>query len=176
MRIRLSEIRRFIRGRILAENLQLQQSKMWDPDGELVPELQEISRYGCGYQGAEEVAVGTLSDSPFLTDEQRSMLTGIDTDPMGDPYEGDQWEYQISWEGDHYECHNYTNISNWGTSMPQPQSGRNVVFHTEEEVIDWIKDLTHAAIEFSVSHEMVDKGEFGYADPSEEYTSPSRWS
>ena len=172
MKMRLSEVRRFIRGRIIAESLTLDQSKLVEPDDMLVPALQEISRYGCGAQGVDTVAVGYISDSPFLTDEQFELITSIDTDPMGDPYEGDQWEYQIGWDenSQSYTCHNYTNMSNWGTSMPQPKSGNKVKFQTEEEVINWIEDMTHAAIEFAVSHEMVPKGEFGYADPGPEYT------
>ena len=170
MRIRLSEIRRFIRSSILAENLTLDRSKLVEPDDMLVPELQTISGFGSGYQGSADVAVGYITDSPFLTDEQIEMLITIDTDPMGDPYEGDQWEYQISWDGDHYQCYNYTNIQDWGTSQPLPRSGSKQVFQTEDEVIGWIKEMSHAAIEFAVSHEMVPKGEFGYANPGPEYT------
>ena len=106
------------------------------------------------------------------TTEQEELLASIDSDPMGDPYEGNQWEYQIAWKEDAqaYQCFNYTNMQDWGTSTPQPRSGSHEVFQTPEEVIDWIKDMTHAATEFAVSHELVPKGDFGYANPGPEYT------
>ena len=172
MRIRLSEVRRIIRRTILAENLLLQKEKLVEPDDELVPELQIISGFGSGDQGSADVAVGYITDSPFLTDEQEELLASIDSDPMGDPYEGNQWEYQIAWKEDAqaYQCFNYTNMQDWGTSTPQPRSGSHEVFQTPEEVIDWIKDMTHAATEFAVSHELVPKGDFGYANPGPEYT------
>jgi hypothetical protein len=177
MRLTEQQLRRTIRRAIVLQEwnsgISVHETRLFSEDDELVPELWDISQYGPRYQGSEHVAVGYLEESPFLSEKQASLIKSINSDPQGSYSK--QWEYQVKYnsESGDYEIYDYTVIKDWGTSVNRPKGNvynSNKNEYEESEVIDWIADASHAALEFAVSHEMTDKDEFGYAEPGHEYT------
>ena len=182
MKLTKRQLRRIIREAILLEidsGVSIVEKRLFEKDDELVYELQEISRYGPRYHGSEHVGVGYLEESPFLSEEQVALVKSINPDPMGSY--SNYWEYSVVYEvasdearaagkTDIYRIYNTTAVRDWGTSVKMPASGRNVEFWEESEVIDWINDMSHAVLEFAVTHSMADKSKYGYADPGPEFT------
>ena len=132
------------------------------PDDRLEPELQEISKYGLGFEGSSSYAIGYLDESPLLDDKTKKFLRTVNTDPMGDRWENPEWKIGVGLNDDGtFSVSNGTGMENWGTGMPIPESRRDM---THDEVIAWIQDMAQAAVEFSMSWTLADKGEFGYVD------------